>query len=44
MNSEARRKFARDFKRNAVLLCGEPGRSVEIKSPQYPSFFELGME
>ncbi|MCP4670235.1 MAG: IS3 family transposase [Desulfobacula sp.] len=28
MNSESRRKFDPDFKRNAVLLCAEPGRSV----------------
>ena len=28
MNSEPRRKFDQDFKRNAVLLCTEPGRSV----------------
>jgi len=28
MNSEPRRKFDQDFKRNAVLLCEEPGRSV----------------
>jgi len=28
MNSEPRRKFDQDFKRNAVLLCAEPGRSV----------------
>ncbi len=28
MNSEPRRKFDPDFKRNAVLLCAEPGRSV----------------
>ena len=23
-----RRKYDRDFKRNAVLLCAEPGRSI----------------
>ncbi len=28
MNSEPRRKFDQGFKRNAVLLCAEPGRSV----------------
>jgi len=28
MNSEPRRKYDQDFKRNAVLLCAEPGRSV----------------
>ena len=28
MNSNPRRKFDRDFKRNAVLLCAEPGLSV----------------
>lgn len=28
MSSEPRRKFDQDFKRNAVLLCAEPGRSV----------------
>ncbi len=28
MNTEPRRKFDQDFKRNAVLLCAEPGRSV----------------
>jgi transposase/putative transposase len=28
MNSEPRRKFDQDFKRNAVLLCTEPGRFV----------------
>ena len=28
MGSKARRKYHRDFKRNAVLLCTEPGRSV----------------
>ena len=28
MNSEPRRKFDQDFKRNAVLLCAELGRSV----------------
>ncbi len=28
MNSEPRRKFDPDFKRNTVLLCAEPGRSV----------------
>ena len=26
--SSKRRKYDRDFKRNAVLLCSEPGRSV----------------
>ena len=28
MSSKPRRTYDRDFKRNAVLLCGEPGRSV----------------
>lgn len=28
MNSNPRRKFDQEFKRNAVLLCAEPGRSV----------------
>ncbi len=28
MSSNPRRKFDQDFKRNAVLLCAEPGRSV----------------
>jgi transposase len=28
MNSKSRRKFDQDFKRNAVLLCAEPGISV----------------
>ena len=28
MSSKPRRKYDRDFKRNAVLLCTEPGRSV----------------
>ena len=28
MNIKRRRKYDRDFKRNAVLLCAEPGRSV----------------
>ncbi|MFH2057385.1 MAG: transposase [Pseudomonadota bacterium] len=28
MNSEHRRKFDQNFKRKAVLLCAEPGRSV----------------
>ncbi|MDM8539040.1 transposase, partial [Desulfobacterales bacterium HSG17] len=28
MNINQRRKYDRDFKRNAVLLCTEPGRSV----------------
>ena len=28
MTLEPRRKFDQDFKRNAVLLCAEPGRSV----------------
>ena len=28
MSSKPRRKFDQDFKRNAVLLCSEPGRSV----------------
>ncbi len=28
MSSQPRRKYDQDFKRNAVLLCAEPGRSV----------------
>jgi len=28
MSSKPRRKYDRDFKRNAVLLCTEPGKSV----------------
>ena len=28
MSSNPRRKFDQEFKRNAVLLCAEPGRSV----------------
>lgn len=28
MSSKPRRRYDRDFKRNAVLLCTEPGRSV----------------
>ena len=28
MSAETRRKYDQDFKRNAVLLCAEPGRSV----------------
>ena len=28
MNIKRRRKYDRDFKRNAVLLCAEPDRSV----------------
>ena len=28
MSSDTRRKFNPDFKRNAVLLCAETGRSV----------------
>ncbi len=28
MNIQKRRKYDRDLKRNAVLLCSEPGRSV----------------
>jgi len=28
MSSKPRRKYDQDFKRNAVLLCAEPGRSV----------------
>jgi len=28
MNSKPRRKYDEDFKRNAVLLCAEPGRTV----------------
>ncbi|MCF8070464.1 MAG: transposase, partial [Desulfobacterales bacterium] len=28
MSSKTRRKYDQDFKRNAVLLCAEPGRSV----------------
>lgn len=28
MNIQKRRKYDRDFKRNAVLLCSEPGRSI----------------
>ncbi len=28
MNIKTRRKYDRDFKRNAVLLCSEPGRTV----------------
>ena len=28
MSSKPRRKYDQDFKRNAVLLCSEPGRSV----------------
>ena len=28
MSSKPRRKYDRAFKRNAVLLCAEPGRSV----------------
>ena len=28
MDIKRRRKYDRDFKRNAVLLCAEPGRSV----------------
>ncbi|MDM8536576.1 transposase [Desulfobacterales bacterium HSG17] len=28
MNIDQRRKYDRDFKKNAVLLCIEPGRSV----------------
>ncbi|MCP4346494.1 MAG: transposase [Desulfobacterales bacterium] len=28
MSSKPRRKYDSDFKRNAVLLCAEPGRSV----------------
>ncbi len=28
MNIKRRRKYDRDFKRNAVLLCAEPGRTV----------------
>jgi transposase-like protein len=28
MNIQKRRKYDRDFKRNAVLLCLEPGRSI----------------
>jgi transposase len=28
MKIQKRRKFDRDFKKNAVLLCAEPGRSV----------------
>ncbi len=28
MSLKPRRKYDQDFKRNAVLLCAEPGRSV----------------
>ena len=28
MNIKRRRKYDQDFKRNAVLLCSEPGRTV----------------
>ncbi len=28
MNSNSRRRFNQEFKRNAALLCAEPGRSV----------------
>ena len=28
MSSKPRRKYDQDFKRNAVLLCAEPGRTV----------------
>ena len=28
MSLKTRRKYDQDFKRNAVLLCAEPGRSV----------------
>lgn len=28
MNPKSRRKYDQDFKRNAVLLCAEPGRTV----------------
>jgi transposase len=28
MNIKRRRRYDQDFKRNAVLLCSEPGRSV----------------
>ncbi len=28
MNLKPRRKYDQDFKRNAVLLCAEPGRTV----------------
>ena len=28
MSSKPRRKYDQDFKRNTVLLCAEPGRSV----------------
>jgi len=28
MNIKRRRKYDRDFKRNAILLCAEPGRSI----------------
>ncbi len=28
MNSKPRRKYDHNFKRNAVLLCSEPGKSV----------------
>ena len=28
MDIKRRRKYDRDFKRNAVLLCAEPGRTV----------------
>ena len=28
MNSKSRRKYDQNFKRNAVLLCLEPGRTV----------------
>ena len=28
MNLKSRRKYDQDFKRNAVLLCAEPGRTV----------------
>ncbi len=28
MSSQPRRKFDQNFKRNAVLLCAEPGQSI----------------
>jgi transposase len=28
MNIKRRRKYDRDFKRNAVLMCDEPGRTI----------------
>ena len=28
MNIKRRRKYDRDFKRNAVLMCAEPGRTI----------------